>query len=91
VLSTLFAPSIRQGNVYGTVSIARNGTFQSFHIAQNTYRAGRLSVFDFTMLTFTRYFWLIPVFMLMGALIVGVLLDRAVERQAWRRLNPDAL
>jgi len=91
VLSTLFAPTIRQGNVYGTVSIAQNGTFQSFHIAQNTYRAGRLGVFDFLMLTFTRFYWFIPVFMLMGALIVGVLLDRVVERHAWRRLNPDAL
>jgi hypothetical protein len=29
--------------------------------------------------------------MLIGALIAGVLLDRAVERHAWRRLNPDAL
>jgi cellulose synthase (UDP-forming) len=91
VLSTLFAPSIRKGNVYGTVSIAQNGIFQSFHIAQNTYRAGRLSAFDFTMLTFTRYYWFIPVFMLIGALIAGVLLDGAVERQAWRRLNPGAL
>ncbi len=91
VLSTLFAPSVRQGNVYGTVSVAQNGTFQSFHIAQNTYRAGRLSVFDFMMFTFTRYYWFIPVFMLIGALIIAVLLDRAVERQAWKRLNPDAL
>jgi len=91
VLSTLFEPTVRQGNVYGTVSIAQNGTFQSFHIAQNTYRAGRLSVFDFMMLTFTRFYWFIPVFMLIGALIVGVLLDRVVERHAWKRLNPDAL
>jgi hypothetical protein len=29
--------------------------------------------------------------MLIGALIVGVLLDRVVERHAWKRLNPDAL
>jgi hypothetical protein len=91
VLSTLFAPTIRQGNVYGTVSIAQNGTFQSFHIAQNSYRAGRLSIFDFMMLTFTRYYWFIPVFMLIGALIAGVLLDRVVERHAWKRLNPDLL
>ncbi len=91
VLSTLFAPSLRRGNVYGTVSIAQNGTFQSFHIAQRTYRAGRLSIFDFMMLTFTRYYWFIPIFMLIGALITGVLLDRAVEHHAWRRLNPDAL
>jgi cellulose synthase (UDP-forming) len=91
VLSTLFAPSIRRGNVYGTVSIAQDGTFQSFHIAQNTYRAGRLGVFDFMILTFTRYYWFIPVFMLAGALIVAALLDGAVERHAWKRLNPDAL
>jgi cellulose synthase (UDP-forming) len=90
VLSTLFAPSMRQGNVYGTVSIAQNGTFQSFHIAQDTYRAGRLSVFDFLMLMFTRYYWFIPIFMLVGSLIAGVLLDRVVERHAWKRLNPDA-
>jgi cellulose synthase (UDP-forming) len=91
VLSTLFAPTIRRGDVYGTVSIAQNGTFQSFHIAQSTYRAGGLSIFDFMMLTFTRYYWFIPVFMLIGALIAGVLLDRAVEHHAWKRLNPDAL
>jgi cellulose synthase (UDP-forming) len=91
VLSTLFFPSIRKGDIYGTVSIAQGGTFQSFHIAQNTYRTGRLSVFDFMLLTFTRYYWFIPVFMLLGALIIGVLLDRAVERQAWKRLNPEAL
>jgi cellulose synthase (UDP-forming) len=91
VLSTLFTPSLRRGNVYGTVSVAQNGAFQSFHIARNTYRAGRLSVFDFMMLTFIRYFGFIPVFMLIAALIVAVLLDRAVERHAWKRLNPDAL
>ena len=89
VLATLFAPSIRRGNVYGTVSIAQNGAFQSFHIAQHTYRAGRLSVFDFMMLTFTRYYWFLPVFMLIGALLIASLLDGAVERQAWKRLNPD--
>jgi cellulose synthase (UDP-forming) len=91
VLSTLFAPTIRQGNVYGTVSVAQNGTFHSFHIAQHSYRAGRLNVFDLMMLTFTRYYWFIPIFMLVSALIAGVLLDRVVERHAWRRLNPDAL
>jgi hypothetical protein len=91
VLSTMFAPGTRKGNVYGTVSIAQNGTFQSFHIAQDTYRAGGLSVFDFTIMTFTRYYWFIPLFMLIGALIAGVLLDRVVERHAWKRLNPDAL
>jgi len=91
VLSTLFAPTIRKGNVYGTVSVAQSGTFQSFHIAQNMYRAGRLSVFDFMMLTFTRFYWFMPIFMLLSALIVAVLLDRVVERHAWKRLNPDAL
>ena len=89
VLSTMFAPSLRRGNVYGTVSVAQNGTFQSFHIAQNTYRAGRLSLFDYMMLAFTRYYWFIPVFMLISALIIGTLLDRVVERRAWQRLNPE--
>jgi cellulose synthase (UDP-forming) len=89
VLSTLFAPSLRRGNVYGTVSVAQNGTFQSFHIAQNTYRAGRLSLFDYMMLAFTRYYWFLPVFMLISALIIGTLLDRVVERRAWQRLNPE--
>ncbi len=85
----MFAPSLRRGNVYGTVSVAQNGTFQSFHIAQNTYRAGRLSLFDYMMLAFTRYYWFIPVFMLISALIIGTLLDRVVERRAWQRLNPE--
>jgi len=89
VLSTLFAPSLRRGNVYGTVSVAQNGTFQSFHIAQNTYRAGRLNLFDYMMLVFTRYYWFLPVFMLVSALIIGTLLDRVVERRAWQRLNPE--
>lgn len=88
VLASMFVPSLRQGKIYGTVAIAQNGTFQSFHIARNMYRAGRLNAIDFMMLTLTRYYWLMPLLMLLCALVVGVLLNRVVEHHAWERLNP---
>ncbi|HEX5110643.1 MAG TPA: UDP-forming cellulose synthase catalytic subunit [Vicinamibacterales bacterium] len=86
-VAALFAPGERKGPVYGGVSVSRGGTFQSFLLGVQAYRAGDHDVYRQASVFVITHHWLIPAAVVVLALLVAVPLRQGVERTARRRLG----
>ena len=85
-IAALFMPPIRQGPVYGAVSVSQGGRFQSFLLSGRVYRSGQLNPYQQSMVFMIEHYWLTPVLVLVLAFIIGAWLRRGVERVGARRL-----
>ena len=83
---SLFTPSERQGPVYGGVAVSRNGRFESFLVGTLAYHAGELDRYQYTTVLLIEYFWLIPLFVLLLALLIVAWVRLTTERLAEERL-----
>ncbi len=82
----LFTPSERQGPVYGGVTVSQNGRFESFLVGTLAYHAGEVDRYQYTTVLLFEYFWLIPLFVLLLAVIIVAWVRWSTERVAARRL-----
>jgi cellulose synthase (UDP-forming) len=83
--SRMFLPAGTAGSVYGTVSIAQNGRFHSFALAES-YELGALDLRNTVSFWVHTYLWIMPVAALLGASLCAAWLRRWLERRARLRL-----
>jgi hypothetical protein len=85
-IRALFAPSERDGPVYGGVAISRNGRFQSFLVGTAAYHSGEVNRLQFAAVFLIEDYWLIPLILLMLALLIVAWVRWSTERAAAERL-----
>jgi cellulose synthase catalytic subunit (UDP-forming) len=76
----------RTGPIYGGVSVARNGRFESFLLGVTAYHAGRTDRSERAFVLLLEHYWLIPVLVLLAAVAIGGIVYAGTERIAARRL-----
>ena len=76
----------RQGPIYGGVSVARNGRFESFVLGVTAYHSGRTDRYDRAFVLVREHYWLIPAVVLVLACVIGRTVYGGTERIAARRL-----
>ena len=81
--------SARKGPIYGGVSVARNGRFESFLLGVTAYHSGRSDRFQRAFVLVLEHYWLIPAAVFIVAGSIGVSLYGSTERIAARRLAAD--
>jgi cellulose synthase (UDP-forming)/cellulose synthase operon protein B len=79
----------RKGPIYGGVSVARNGRFESFLLGVTAYHSGRSDRFQRAFVLVLEHYWLIPAAVFIVAGLIGVSLYGSTERIAARRLAAD--
>jgi cellulose synthase (UDP-forming) len=84
----LFAPSERQGPVYGGVAVSHKGRFDSFLVGTLAYHAGDLDRPQYTTVLLIENYWLIPPLVLLLAAVIVAWVRWSTERVAKRRLAP---
>ena len=82
----MFLPGSTAGPVYGTVSVAQNGSFHSFDLGQS-YETGSLNLRDAVAFWAYTYLWAVPVLIMLGAALWAAWLYRWLETKARRRLQ----
>jgi len=85
-IAALFMPPVRQGPVYGAVSVSQAGRFRSFLLSGRAFHSGRLNPYQEALVFIVEHYWLTPVLVLSFAFLFGSWLRRRVERIAVRRL-----
>jgi cellulose synthase subunit/glycosyl transferase family 2/PilZ domain-containing protein len=81
----------RNGPVYGGVSVARNGRFESFLLGVTAYHAGRADRSERAFVLLLEQYWLIPLVVLLIACAIGAIVYAGTERLAARRLAADRI
>ena len=76
----------RKGPIYGGVSVARNGRFESFLLGISAYHSGRSDRFQRAFVLVLEHYWLIPPVVFIIAGLIGATLYANTERLAVRRL-----
>jgi cellulose synthase (UDP-forming) len=76
----------RKGPIYGGVSVARNGRFESFLLGVSAYHSGRSDRFQRAFVLVLEHYWLIPPVVFIVAGLIGGTLYANTERLAARRL-----
>jgi cellulose synthase (UDP-forming) len=82
----LFTPAERQGPVYGGMAVSQNGRFQSYLVGTLAYHAGELDRYQHAVVFLIEYYWLIPPFVLLLAVVLAAWVRQSTERIAKRRL-----
>jgi len=76
----------RKGPIYGGVSVARNGRFESFLLGVTAYHSGRSDRYQQVFVLVLEHYWLIPGVVLIVAGMIGGAVYASTERIAARRL-----
>jgi cellulose synthase (UDP-forming)/cellulose synthase operon protein B len=76
----------RKGPIYGGVSVARNGRFESFLLGVTAYHSGRSDRYQRAFVLVLEHYWLIPGVVLIVAGMIGGTVYASTERIAARRL-----
>lgn len=85
-MRALFAPSEREGPVYGGVAVSQNGRFTSYLVGTEAYHAGELDRYQYATVLLIEDYWLIPFLVIAFALIVVAWVRWITERIAAERL-----
>jgi cellulose synthase (UDP-forming) len=85
-VASLFMPSLRQGPVYGGVSLAAHGTFDSFLVGSDAYRTGVLTTWERALVLAIENYWLMPPLIIAVAVGLGAGLRAATDSIAAQRL-----
>jgi cellulose synthase (UDP-forming) len=86
VIAAMFTPWLNRGPIYGGVSIAQRGWFQSFLVGTQAYRTGQTGALQRSTIFLIQHYLLIPPLLLVLGVIVAVLAFGQTERVAARRL-----
>jgi cellulose synthase (UDP-forming)/cellulose synthase operon protein B len=86
-IAALLMPATRKGPVYGALSVAQGGQFQSFLVDHATYHAGDFNTYQRTAVFVVEHYWLIPMLAVLLALAMGSRARQITERVAARRLR----
>jgi cellulose synthase (UDP-forming) len=78
---------VRDGAIYGSISVFYNARFESLYLVRDTYQTGMLPHYQALNLWFVRRIYLLPIWILIGAWLVSVWLMPHIERQARARLE----
>lgn len=89
-LASLFTPAVRQGPIYGGVTVSQNGRFQSFLVGVQAYQSGELDPYQQTRVFLIENYWLIPLIVAVLAVFVSAWLRQKTERVAAKRLASEA-
>jgi cellulose synthase (UDP-forming) len=85
-IAAMLTPNLDKGPIYGGVSLARNGRFQSFLIGDYAYHFGHPNAFQQTNIFLAEHYLFIPVVVVLIAFLIGGWLYVSTERVAARRL-----
>ena len=86
VIAALVTPTLDKGPIYGAVSIAQNGRFQSFLVGTSAYHSGNPSTIQEAEVFLFDHYLFIPAFVVVLAFLVAAWLFIGTERVAARRL-----
>ena len=86
-LATLLSTAGANGEVFGSVALLNNETVRSFHLEAQPYHVGTLNWNDAIEYWLMRYFWLLPVLVLVCAALLAMLANNWLERKAALRLQ----
>jgi len=81
---------VRDGAIYGSISVFYNGRFESLYLIRNSYDCGTLPPYQALNLWFVRRIYLIPFWTLIGAWLVTLWIVPYTEKQARMRLGGQA-
>jgi hypothetical protein len=85
-VAALFMPASHQGPVYGGVAVSQAERFQSFLVGTSAYRTGDLGPVAQTTVFLIESYWLIPIFVVFFAFVIGAWVRQGTERVAAQRL-----
>jgi len=85
-IAAMFTPAAEKGPIYGGLTLAQNGRFQSFLVGKFAYHSGHLDPVEQTKLFLFENYFLIPFFVSLLALLIAAWLRQSTERIAARRL-----
>jgi cellulose synthase (UDP-forming) len=86
-LVTILAGSVNTADAYGTVSVLEGGRFHSFHLTSGAYHSIDPSWREEIHYWILRYFWLLPVLIVLSAIPLAAQLRSWVENRAGIRLR----
>ena len=81
---------VRDGAIYGSISVFYNGRFESLYLIRNSYDCGTLPSYQALNLWFVRRIYLLPLWTLIGAWLVTIWIVPHAEKQARLRLGGQA-
>jgi len=85
-IAAMFTPAAEKGPIYGGLSIAQNGRFQSFLVGTFAYHSGHLDPYQQSSVFLFEHYWLIPLAVVLLAFMVAAWLHQGTERVAAKRL-----
>jgi len=85
-VAAMFMPASHQGPVYGGVAVSQAERFQSFLVGTSAYRTGDLGPVAQTAVFLIESYWLIPIFVVFLAFLIGAWVQQGTERVAAQRL-----
>jgi cellulose synthase (UDP-forming) len=81
---------VRDGAIYGSISVFYNGRFESLYLIRNSYDSGTLPPYQALNLWFVRRIYLLPLWTLIGAWLITLWVVPHAEKQALMRLGGQA-
>jgi cellulose synthase (UDP-forming) len=78
---------VRDGAIYGSVSVFYNSRFESLYLIRDTYQCGTLPPYQALNLWFVRRIYLMPLWTVLGAWLITIWLLPHIERRARLRLE----
>ena len=81
---------VRDGAIYGSISVFYNARFESLYLSRDTYQSGTLPQYQALNLWFVRRIYLLPLWIVLGAWLVTIWLLPHIEKQARVRLEGKA-
>jgi cellulose synthase (UDP-forming) len=85
-IASLFTPAVDKGPIYGGVSVAQSGRFESFLVGELAYHSGHLDAFQQTRVFLIEHYLFIPLLVVLLAFMLAGGLYASTERIAARRL-----
>jgi len=86
-IAAMFTPALDKGPIYGGVSIARNGRFQSFLVGDFAYHFGHPDAYQQANIFLAEHYLFIPLVVVLIAFLIAAWLYVSTERVAARRLT----
>ncbi len=85
-LAGLYSPAVRNGPVYGAVTLARGGQFQSFLVGNLAVHSGDPGPRQRAIVFLFENYRLLPLVVVVLALVLAIEVRRGAERMAERRI-----
>jgi hypothetical protein len=87
VMGSQMSGVVRDGAIYGSISVFYNARFESLYLTRDTYQSGTLPYHQALNLWFVRRIYLLPLWTVIGAWLVAIWVLPHIEKRARLRLE----